>query len=255
MKNENELKINSIPDCPVCGKPYAKEVIDLTSIGKGLKETYRPDCECTKNNSMKEFKKKKGRELIDRIKEIKNCGIGKRFSGKTFSNYKKDRNLKAYKACYEYAKNIEKYIGSGEGLFLSGGVGTGKTHLISGIIDYIARMKKRDWHYKIIYITSVDLLSEIRMGFKNNEAQELVGNFEEADLLIIDDIGIEKITDWVNEIFYKIIDHRYNEMKPTIFISNLSDDELLAKLGERIVSRIYEMCRGLKLYGKDYRTL
>ena len=255
MKNEKELTINSIPDCEICGKQYVKEVIDLSLIGKGLKETYSPDCDCAKKKNKHIWEKEQGKKIIGKIKQIRDCGIGKRFVDKTFLNYKKDRNLKAYNTCYEYARNIEKYISSGIGLFLSGSVGTGKTHLIAGMIDYIARMKKRNWHKKIIYTTSIDLLSEIRMGFKKNEAQEIVRDFEEADLLIIDDLGVEKITDWVNEIFYKIIDHRYNEMKSTIFVSNLSDEELLVKLGERIVSRIYETCKGLKLTGKDYRAL
>ena len=196
-----------------------------------------------------------GKKLIDRINHIKNCGIGRRFMQKSFANYNKDRNPEAYNLCLEYVRDIENNIQNGRGLFLTGDVGTGKTHLAIAIIDYIARLKKRDWHYTMIYVSAVDLLANIRMSYNSGGTEEIVRQYEDINLLIIDDIGVEKTSDWVHEMFYKIIDHRYNELKPMIIISNLRGDEINEKLSERIMSRVYEMCKGVKFKGKDYRVL
>lgn len=257
MMNVQELKKTSIPKCDFCGKEYKKQIIDMTSIGKGKKERVTPVCTCIedlKNNSWyRERNIKEGKQMIKQIREVK-YSIGKRFQNKSFSNFDKSKNQTAYNICLDYARNIEARLEDGKGLFLTGNVGTGKTHLAVAIIDYIARLKKRDRIWDIVYVTAVDLLAKIKMGFSEDKAGEIVTDYEESDLLIIDDLGVEKISDWVHEIFYKIIDHRYNEMKPLIIMSNLSDEEKKAKLGERIISRIYEMCKGTKFYGKDYRV-
>lgn len=257
MRSVQELKKTSIHKCSICGKEYKKRIIDLSFLGKVNKEVIEPICTCEEElrhkKEMKEYNKNKGKKIISQINSIKNC-IGKRFQGKTFTNFDKTKNKTAYDICFDYARNIEVRLNDGQGLFLTGNVGTGKTHLAVAIVDYIARLKKRGRNWNIAYITAVDLLAKIKMGFNNNQAENIVSYYEESDLLIIDDLGVEKISDWVHEIFYKIIDHRYNEMKPLIIMSNLSDEEIKAKLGERIISRIYEMCKGTKFYGKDYRV-
>ena len=72
-------------------------------------------------------------------------------------------------------------------------------------------------------------------------------------LLFIDDIGAEKMTEWVAETFYLILNYRYNEMLPTIFTSNLSPSELAERIGDRIVSRIIGSSDVIKLDGEDRR--
>ncbi len=253
MMNVQPLEKISTHSCKVCGKEYEKKYIEW---GNHKKEYYSPVCNCEEaqeeKNQKNKFHIEQGKKIISKIRAVKNCGFGKRYKDKSFINYDKSRNLKAYKLCLEYAKNIEERLKDGRGLFLTGNIGTGKTHLAAGIVDYIARIKKRKISCQIAYITSVDLLAQIRMSF-NTKGQDIVGYFEEADLLIIDDLGVEKVTDWVNEILYKIIDHRYNELKPTIFITNLKEDEIKEKIGERVTSRIFEMCKGIEFTGKDYR--
>lgn len=72
-------------------------------------------------------------------------------------------------------------------------------------------------------------------------------------ILILDDVGAEKLTDWVAETFYLIVNKRYNEMLPTIFSSNLAVGELAEMLGDRTASRIVEMCDIIKIDGEDRR--
>ena len=246
MRNEEPLKINSIPKCKRCGKEYR---LSLT------KEECLPDCICQYE---REQKKKKAKSIINKIQGRKAI-VGKRFYNKTFSNFKKESNIKAYNECLGYVRNLEDNLEQGKGLFLTGSVGSGKTHLIAAMVDWIARMTtRRKYRAWIIFITSVDLLALIKYTFdrKNKDddnTEELMSKLEDCDLLIIDDLGTEKTTDWASELFYKIIDSRYSNLKSTIITTNLTDQELKEKLSERLISRIYEMCKGIKLTGKDYR--
>lgn len=128
--------------------------------------------------------------------------------------------------------------------------------MVAAIADYIARMLKfkvKRILRNIIFISAVDLLSEIKYSYESNDTEQTVRKYENCGLLIMDDLGIEKSTEWTHELFYKIIDTRYKEMRPIIITTNLSEAEIKNKLSERILSRIYEMCIGVKLKGKDYR--
>ena len=199
-----------------------------------------------------EEQKARGRDMVDWIRRLKFAtGIGARFFDKTFINY--TGNPQAIAICKKWASGYRENCRTGRGLFFTGNVGTGKTHLIAAIIDYIARIKKRLHFNKIIYRNATSLLNEIRSSYDNNGFDTVLDRFKNAHLLIIDDLGAEKTTDWVLDIFFEIIDYRYAELKPVIIATNLTPAEIKAKLDERIMSRIYEMCIGIKLTGKDYR--
>lgn len=272
MKTEEKLKINSTLKCEYCGKEYKYHEKKSRFGYKG----FFPICDCFKKREEISNRKKEGIELKSAIKRIKYCGIGERFKNKTFSNFDKSKNINPYNICYDYAKNIKKYIENGKGLFLTGNVGTGKTHLVVAIIDYIARMFKGRFKdvtyregiinrvisgaviYRITFTTAIDMLSKIKFSFnrkykEDKTTEEIIEKFKDCELLIIDDLGPEKATEWVQEIFYSIIDYRYRELKPTIITTNLTDIEIKEKLSERLISRIYEMCKGVKFKGKDYR--
>lgn len=237
----------------------------MQTIGEVLKDLKMNESTPTKNkeelkrNSMeklsdfeKEILKDNGKFMIDRIRHAKKCGIGARYFSKTFSNFEIRGNGKAISECKLYCKNFLKNRKEGKGLFLTGTVGTGKTHLLAAIIDYIARLYKRKIG-RVMYFTSTGLLNEIRNSYNNNESEEFVHKVKNCSLLLIDDFGAEKTTDWVLETYFEIIDYRYSNLLPTIIATNLTDKEIKEKLSERIMSRIYEVNKGIKLIGKDYR--
>lgn len=237
--------------CITCGSPYRKEKAEF--IGRVKTFTY-PTCDCHEKETKKKAAKVEGIKLKNKIKAIKDCGIGKRFKDKTFANFDHSQNYKGYRACLDYARYFPTMLKEGMGLLLYGAVGTGKTHLTGAIVDYIARYHKRQLiMLDIIFSSSVNILSEIRLGYRSQQAEQICESYERATLLIIDDLGTEKVTDWVHELFYRIIDYRYSNLKPTIITTNFQMSEIAERLGDRFVSRIRAMCKGVKFEGNDWR--
>lgn len=137
------------------------------------------------------------------------------------------------------------------GIYIFGDVGTGKTHIAYSLhsSQYPVAYCSRFWN-------TTELLHEIRADFardindKRRTEEELMSLNR---LLFLDDVGAEKITDWVMETFYLIINKRYNDMLPIIFTSNYSIKELVERIGDRIASRIVETCDIIELKGVDRR--
>ena len=102
---------------------------------------------------------------------------------------------------------------------------------------------------------STEMLREIKSSFdvKNKKYDPLEDTLNFKGLYILDDVGAEKLSEWVQETFYLIINKRYEEMRPTIITSNFNINDLAQRIGDRTVSRIVEMCDIVELKGKDKR--
>jgi len=239
--------------CSHCGKEFKEGQLGHLGIH------YFPTCDCQEKIELKkeerERLKRQGEHLRNRIISIKeHTGLGKRFYDKTFNSFDKSQNEEAYNICFGYVKSIKDNLEGGKGLFLYGTVGSGKTHLLAAIIDYMARLHKRWLETKdIIFVNTINLLSEIKFSFDSNTTEKVIKPYENCKLLFLDDLGIGKITDWTIEILYKIINMRYEKMLSTVVATNMTLPEIKGKLDERLFSRIFEMCKGIKLSGKDYR--
>jgi len=150
-------------------------------------------------------------------------------------------------------KKFEKIRETKRGIFIHGSVGTGKTH--------IAYALKKQWDEDNPYRTAVfwntpELLQNEKLDFDkdNYSKQRSIQRLKDSkQLLILDDIGTENATGWVLDQLYMLINKRYNEMKPVIFTSNLSIEDVGKVLGDRIASRIVEMCDVIELTGDDKR--
>ena len=141
-------------------------------------------------------------------------------------------------------------------VFISGPVGTGKTHL--AVAYLVQEIQKWDENSRI-FIRSVDLFNKLRDSFRNNfstPASEIAESFSRYRFLVIDDLGTERDTPLVQEALYNIIDHRAGHRLPTVITSNFTLDRVAVhygEFGERLASRIAGMGEILTLLGKDRR--
>lgn len=189
--------------------------------------------------------------------------LGKRFMNRTFENFKiNQRNREAYNTAKKYADEFKQYRNSGDGLIFAGSYGTGKTHLAAAICHQLVRQE-----YQPIIGTLIKLLGNIKTTYNNPESEEtedqIIEEYTSCDLLIIDDLGKEKPTDWVLEKLYYIINTRYEKCLPIVVTTNYDMDKLIKRLtykdnietAEAIVSRIYEICVGIDMIWEDYRRI
>lgn len=151
-----------------------------------------------------------------------------------------------------YIKEFASFQEQGKGLFLhSTAKGSGKTRLAISCGNALIKVHKQ----RVRYITTLDLLGKIKESF-NDESQfteqQLVNEFTEIPILILDDIGTEQPTPWVKEIFYRVLDTRMTHKRVTIITSNLAISEL--KHDERIKSRLGKMVIKVQMPEEDIRN-
>lgn len=138
-----------------------------------------------------------------------------------------------------------------QGLYLHGACGTGKTYAAYAIKHEMLRQKlnTKVWNAPKLLI---DLRSDFDRAEPNAETTyDKILNYR--GLFILDDLGSEKVTEWVEETLYIFINHRYEQMLPMVITSNLSLDDLSDRIGDRIPSRVVEMCTVLDLGKEDLR--
>ena len=146
-------------------------------------------------------------------------------------------------------------------LFLTGENGLGKTYKAAGIlcnwIEKLSYSQLKNCHEISnwpIFITVPELLMKIRNCFSLQQCEEsVVEKYSRCPVLVLDDLGVEKTTDWALQTLYIILNNRYSNFMQTIITSNLTIEEIGSKLGDRIASRIAGMCKILKLTGRDRR--
>ncbi|MCL6577035.1 MAG: ATP-binding protein [Kyrpidia sp.] len=128
-----------------------------------------------------------------------------------------------------------------------------KTHLAAAIAISLLEKKK-----SVVFGTVTPFLGQIRKTFDDDREHEwdVMRRFSWCDLLIIDDLGKEKVSDWVQQTVYEIINNRYVNNKSLVITTNMSLGDIRERYqehGDAIVSRILEMCRGVRLDGPDWR--
>lgn len=158
----------------------------------------------------------------------------------------------------QFQENILEHVSNGDTLYIySETTGNGKTSFSTKIANHYIRktVAKSKLDSDVMYMNISEFLSDVRDNFTNHTGEFLAykENLKTCKLLIMDDIGAEKPSDWVRETLYNIINTRYMDMKCTIFTSNCTPEQLEEQLGNRISSRA---CSGqvVELKGFDRRV-
>lgn len=138
------------------------------------------------------------------------------------------------------------------GLYLAGPVGVGKTHMAACIVNSLL-----DAGESVLFGGVVSLLGMIQATYSGQgDEAAIMRQLSTVRYLVIDDIGKEKVSEWVEQTLYRVIDARYGEELPLIVTSNWTPDQLEKRyptVGAAIVSRLAEMCLYAEMHGKDRR--
>lgn len=178
------------------------------------------------------------------------AGVPERYQDKTFAAFEgREGTDRAFQLCREYAAAFVPGRTS-EGLLLVGPWGSGKTHLAVAT----AREIHRRTLARVRFDYGANVLSAVKPGLASRGFDfSHVSAAIEADLLVLDDLGQEHVTDFARDVLYQILDGRYQRRRPTIITSNLGDAQLAERFGGAFVSRLYETVRGVQLTASDYR--
>ncbi len=196
------------------------------------------------------------RMKIVKINMIYNrSGINRKYLWKRLNDFK-SVNKQAEEAKNAAYDIVRQFPDVRKGLYLWGNAGTGKTLLASIILTEIIIRHAVEGRFISI---SRNLFKTLQESFHEGsetygESGKIEKELAEVDILVIDDFGIQKDTEWKQETLYDLVDARYEAEKFTIFTSNNNPHKALKDLSQgRILSRIKEMCRILEISGDDYR--
>jgi DNA replication protein DnaC len=186
--------------------------------------------------------------------------LPRRYERCSFANYQPVSGNGTQLQAFNYAfKLVDEYPAVDRGLLFMGPVGTGKTHLSTAILRGLIEKG-----IPCLFYEFGALLKEIQNSYnpvsQTSELKVLAPVYE-TELLVLDELGAVKPTDWVRDTMTQIIGKRYNDRKLTVFTTNYTDERagpsgetLEDRVGARLRSRLCEMCRTVVVDGPDYRA-
>lgn len=233
----------------VCGKCHTNKEKKIQLAGECV--TVRCICKCESEERERIQKQKDYEEEMRRIERLKVASLMdaklKSATLKTFT--KKEDNKKLYTIVKNYVDNFETFYKSNRGLLFWGTVGTGKSYAAACIANELLNRK-----IPVVMTSFVKVLQVIQDNTENET--EFVNRLCAARLLIIDDLGTERNTDYALEKVYNVIDSRYRTGKPLILTTNLNlqDMQMTQDIRyQRIYDRIFEMCHPVMVNGTSWR--
>jgi DNA replication protein DnaC len=192
-----------------------------------------------------------GKRAAHLRKLVDGAEIPKRFIGRSFENYRLEEGnepqAQALHRAQKFAANFPQAMELGANFVFCGKPGSGKTHLACSIGNAVMN----NHGAAVLFITVFDVIQRVKAtyGDKDQSERTVMRSFAEADLLILDEVGVQFGTDHEKVIITDLINRRYNDMRPTIILSNLDEAELGQFLGERVMDRMFEGGGGVIAFG------
>lgn len=232
--------------CPFCGRNLEPIVLPALLGAPERIVAYHPcDCKAAKaareRQRLDELAAREQEEAKAASKRYASAGIKPRY----------------FNADSELAQSLLENLGQGKGAYLFGNVGTGKTHLASAVARKAINQGQR-----VRMVDMPSIVARVKATFGTGETEDdVLLPLARYDLLIIDDLGKEAPTDWTLTQVFRIINSRYENLKPVIITSQYDFKSLGARLSRNgdtdtalaIVSRLSEMCQKIELKGHDRR--
>lgn len=232
--------------CPECHTP--RQTV-ITNPFTGEEAVVGCVCKCQQDAMRAEERRQREKERKARLRQLRLDSFEESdCASMTFEN----DDLKApelSKRMRAYAEHFATFKAKGQGLILFGDVGTGKTFYSACIANRLI-----DDGYTVLMTNFPSLIARIqRDQFKDTDYSKLLNVY---DLLIVDDLGVERSSEYMQEQVYNIVDARYRAKKPLLISTNLTADELKHPkdvMAARIYGRILERCLPIKVDGADRR--
>lgn len=258
--------------CEFCGSKLEQTKFEFGGVIRYV-PSWKP-CTCWEALEKLEREKQEQRAIIEqekilaaekrkqeRIKRLfGDSGMSRRALCCKFEGYQSTfNNHEALQTCNEYVKDFDIIQrNQRNGLFIVGNCGVGKSHLAYAVAN--ALIEKNT---SVICMTMIDLLLKIKSSFQSKEQTEeqILKIYEDCSLLVIDDLGKEKPTEWALQMIYTIVDRRYNALKPIIVTTNYGASDLIKRFtlnddsstGAAIVDRLFETCNYVPITGDSFR--
>lgn len=222
----------------------------------GRREIWTPCPACEEERIARE-RQLEAEKRAERARQAMEYALGQsaipaRFIGRSLDNFLADtpEKVKALDVAREYAENFDSHARRGSGLILSGMPGTGKSHLATAILQSL--MPERVG----LYLTCMSLIRMVRATWRKDSEQsetqvlDLLGS---VPLLVLDEIGVQYGTDGEQTILFDVLDRRYRDMQPTIFLTNQDVKGMQGFIGERTFDRLREVSKWVSFDWPSYR--
>lgn len=233
--------------CGVCGERKQLKINIL-----GYSRIVPCICQCRADELEEKRKRDEYEERMHTVNRLKDASMmASKFRDASFSKYKvRPENRNQVKLAWNYVKRFHEMKEKNQGLLLYGPVGTGKSYTAACIANALMEQS-----VTVVMTSFVKILQDIQsVGNEANYIQIL----NSASLLIIDDLGAERNTDYALEKVYNIIDSRSRTDKPMILTTNLELPEMLECTDiryKRVYDRIFETCYPVEMKGKSFRQI